>query len=65
MTETKKPTRKRPTKRNVIITNEQRRQMVAEAAYYLSEQRGFAGGDAMQDWLEAEARIDHTYGKAA
>ena len=36
-----------------------RSQMVGEAAYYLAEQRGFAGGDPMRDWLDAEEMIDH------
>lgn len=65
MTEAKKPARKRVTKQAAVITDEQRRQMIAEAAYYLSEQRGFAGGDPMQDWLEAEASVDQLYGRAA
>lgn len=35
-----------------------RRQMIAEAAYYLAEQRGFHGDDPRSDWLLAEAAID-------
>lgn len=35
-----------------------RSQMIAEAAYYLAEQRGFSGGDPVQDWLDAEVIID-------
>ncbi|MEO5702603.1 MAG: DUF2934 domain-containing protein [Gammaproteobacteria bacterium] len=35
-------------------------QMIAEAAYYHAEARGFAGGHEMDDWLEAEAEIDQT-----
>lgn len=35
-----------------------RQEMIAIAAYYRAERRGFDGGDAMQDWLEAEAEID-------
>lgn len=31
--------------------------MVAEAAYYLAEQRGFTAGFEMEDWLAAEAKI--------
>lgn len=34
-----------------------REQMVAEAAYYLSEQRGFSHGNDVEDWLAAEAYI--------
>ena len=37
---------------------EDRYEMIAIAAYYRAERRGFNGGDAMQDWLEAEAEID-------
>lgn len=37
-----------------------RAHMIAEAAYYIAEQRGFAGGDPVQDWLDAEAQIDRT-----
>lgn len=31
--------------------------MIAEAAYYRAEQRGFSPGDEMVDWLEAEKEI--------
>lgn len=34
-----------------------RRRMIAEAAYFMAEHRGFQGGDPVQDWLEAEAEI--------
>lgn len=37
-----------------------RTQMIAEAAYYLAEKRGFSGGDPMLDWLNAEVLIDQT-----
>jgi hypothetical protein len=30
---------------------------IAEAAYLLAERRGFRGGEALQDWLTAEAAI--------
>ncbi|WP_232229475.1 DUF2934 domain-containing protein [Marichromatium purpuratum] len=32
--------------------------MIAEAAYYLAERRGFAPGGAERDWLAAERMID-------
>lgn len=35
----------------------QREQMIAEAAYFRAERRGF-GGDTVRDWCEAEAEID-------
>lgn len=36
----------------------QRDCMIAEAAYFRAEKRGFAEGDLVQDWLEAEREID-------
>lgn len=35
-----------------------RSRMIAEAAYYLAEHRGFSGGDPVKDWLDAEVLID-------
>jgi hypothetical protein len=32
--------------------------MIAEAAYFRAERRGFTSGDALRDWCEAEAEID-------
>jgi hypothetical protein len=32
--------------------------MVAEAAYYRAEQRGFAPGRELEDWLAAEIELD-------
>ena len=32
--------------------------MIAEAAYYHAERRGFMGGDMDEDWSLAEAEID-------
>jgi hypothetical protein len=40
------------------ITDEQRRHMIAAAAYYRAERRGFRDGDPCADWLEAEAEIN-------
>jgi Protein of unknown function (DUF2934) len=40
------------------MTAQRRREMVAVAAYYRAERRGFAPGGAVQDWLEAEREID-------
>jgi len=45
-------------KNTVNISAEQRQKMIAEAAYYLAEQRGFDGGDPIADWLQAESQID-------
>jgi len=40
------------------VTPEQRYHMIAEAAYFHAERRGFGGGDPGLDWREAEAEID-------
>jgi Protein of unknown function (DUF2934) len=34
-----------------------RARMIADAAYFRAERRGFQGGDPLADWLEAEAQI--------
>jgi len=35
--------------------------MVAEAAYYRAQKRGFIGGNPMDDWVDAEKEIDAEY----
>jgi hypothetical protein len=42
------------------VASGERDRMIAEAAYYRAELRGFAGdeGERQQDWLEAETEID-------
>jgi hypothetical protein len=47
---------------STTITEEERRRMIAEAAYYRAEQRGFCGGSETEDWLTAEAEINAKYG---
>jgi hypothetical protein len=42
-----------------------RHDMIANAAYYRAEKRGFSGGCELEDWLEAEAEIDRTLTGAA
>jgi hypothetical protein len=39
------------------IDDGERRRMIAEAAYYRAQRRGFANGSPESDWLEAEAEI--------
>jgi hypothetical protein len=36
--------------------------MIAVAAYYLAEKRGFAGSGANDDWMKAEAETDAMLG---
>lgn len=42
------------------ISPEERSRLIAEAAYFRAQRRGFDGGEeqALQDWIEAEAEID-------
>lgn len=40
------------------ITPEARSRMIAEAAYYMAERRGFEPGYEFEDWLAAEAEVD-------
>ncbi len=35
-----------------------REEMIAVAAYFRAEHRGFGGGDPVEDWLAAEVEID-------
>jgi len=41
-----------------IITSEDRHSMIAEAAYYIAEKRGFVAGNAENDWAKAAQAID-------
>lgn len=51
------PAKTAPAKKGNSITAEQRYRMIAEAAYYIAEKRGFAPGDPSRDWADAEAQI--------
>ncbi len=42
----------------MVATAEERSEMIAVAAYYLAEHRGFTAGNATDDWLTAEQQID-------
>jgi hypothetical protein len=41
-----------------VVAPEARRAMIAEAAYFRAERRGFAAGGEVDDWLAAETEID-------
>ena len=45
-------------KKRITGNGVDRHEMIAMAAYYLAERRDFSDGNAMEDWLEAEAEID-------
>ena len=70
----KKPTRKKadgqseqPLSEQPMVTkltpldDSARRAMIAEAAYYRAERRGFAPGLEVEDWLQSENEIDAQY----
>jgi hypothetical protein len=42
------------------VTHIERHQLIAEAAYYRAEQRNFAPGYELADWLNAEEEIEST-----
>ena len=44
--------------KTVAASPEHRYHMIATAAYFLAQGRGFAGGYEMQDWITAEQKID-------
>jgi hypothetical protein len=46
-----------------VIDPVRRHRLIAEAAYYRAEKRGFATGSELQDWLEAEAEIRQLLGQ--
>jgi hypothetical protein len=48
---------KRPAARGAG-SHEERHAMIAEAAYYLAEHRGFESGHELDDWLLAGSHID-------
>jgi hypothetical protein len=39
------------------VTDEQRRKLIAIAAYYLAEHRNFEPGHETEDWLAAERQV--------
>lgn len=43
----------------VDVTPEQRLKMIAEAAYYRAQIRGFDPAGQQKDWLEAEKSVDN------
>ena len=62
-TSTAKPTAKRTKsngngKNRITVDPKVRQQMIAEAAYYIAESRGFSGGTPEGDWVKAENQID-------
>ena len=42
----------------VSVPQATRYEMIATAAYYLAEQRGFTPGNELEDWLSAESAVE-------
>ena len=40
-----------------VVGPQEWQSLVATAAYYRAQARGFAGGSAEQDWIDAEAEV--------
>lgn len=51
--------------RTATMAGEDRRRLIAEAAYFRAEQRGFAPGRELEDWLAAEIEVDALFGDEA
>ena len=45
------------------LSAQERERLVARAAYFRAEKRGFAPGCELQDWVEAEAEVVRLNGK--
>ena len=43
------------------VSVDERRVMIAEAAYYIAERRGFEVGHEIEDWLLAENQVDSAF----
>jgi len=41
-----------------FVDPEQRAELIARAAYFRAQNRGFEPGDELSDWLAAEAEVD-------
>ncbi|HEV7607302.1 MAG TPA: DUF2934 domain-containing protein [Steroidobacteraceae bacterium] len=41
-----------------FVGPEQRAELIAEAAFFRAERRGFAPGHEIEDWLAAESEVD-------
>lgn len=56
--------KKSPAQRKQAAPAKSRQEMIAEMAYYLAEQRGFAPDCELQDWFEAERIVQEQFPEA-
>ena len=61
-----KPSKKPPVanSKQITLNPEERYRMIAVAAYYRAEKRGFISGDPARDWVDAETEVEHLIGKS-
>ena len=57
-TATKSPSKPKPAAVATHISPAERMKMIAEAAYYLAEARGFSQGNDVNDWVIAEQQVN-------
>lgn len=50
------------TARRTTLAGEDRQRLIAEAAYFRAERRGFVPGQELEDWLAAEIEVDALFG---
>ncbi len=55
--DTRNKGRKMEPDRNVEVRSDEWNRMVAEAAYYIAERRGFEPGHEQEDWYQAEHQV--------
>ncbi len=56
--EAKSETTGKPAASKPLLSPAERMKMIAEAAYYLAQKRGFTGGNELTDWVAAEKQVD-------
>jgi len=54
---TKTAAKRAPARQTAVLSAQQRTQRIAEAAYFLAEQRAFAPNHELDDWLSAERSL--------
>lgn len=50
--------RRRPRSAAAPVSADERHRMIASAAYFRAESRGFAPGAELEDWLDAEREVE-------
>jgi Protein of unknown function (DUF2934) len=48
---------------DLAVSDDERRRMIAEAAYFIALRRDFDGGLELEDWLAAEAEVNAELGR--